>query len=41
VIGVADGRGGLSFDYEAEDLERVHAVSAEIQRQLIGPQHST
>ena len=36
VIGVADGRGGISFDYQDLELERVRTVSAEIQRQLLG-----
>jgi 4-hydroxy-2-oxovalerate aldolase len=35
VIGIADGRGGISFDYQDLELERVRSVSAEIQRQRL------
>lgn len=38
VIGVADGRGGVVFDYEGEAAERVRRVSAEITQRQIGPQ---
>jgi 4-hydroxy-2-oxovalerate aldolase len=41
IIGVADGNGRISFDYGAKDLGRIHAVSKEIQRQLIEPHLDT
>lgn len=37
VIGVADGHGGVLFNYDVEEAERVHRVTQEINRRLITP----
>jgi 4-hydroxy-2-oxovalerate aldolase len=37
VIGVADGRGGVSFRYAPEHLQRVRSVLGEVNRRLICP----
>jgi hypothetical protein len=35
VVGVADGRGSVRFDYSPEEAQRVREVSQEIQRRLV------
>jgi 4-hydroxy-2-oxovalerate aldolase len=40
VIGVADGRGGVLFQYGAEDAQRVGRVAEEINRRLLLPRPS-
>lgn len=37
VVGVADGRGGVLFAYDAEQAERVRRVTEEINRRLVQP----
>lgn len=38
VIGVCDGQGGVRFQYDETEAERVHRVQAEINRRLVAPQ---
>jgi len=38
VIGVADGQGGISFQYAPEEADRVKSVSAEILSRAFAPQ---
>jgi len=37
VIGICDGRGGVRFQFSAEDRERVRRVRVEINRRLVAP----
>jgi len=41
VIGIADGKGGVAFQYTAEEADRVRRVTAEIQSRLVMPHLTT
>ncbi|HEY1679258.1 MAG TPA: hypothetical protein VGG04_16190 [Candidatus Sulfotelmatobacter sp.] len=38
IIGVCDGRGGVSFHYNQDDAARIQRVQAEINRRILAPQ---